>query len=185
MQDQATASLLIQPQLIQAPDCCFYLLNKAYLLRFYYLLLVLAKSFFVMLKVFFAAVLFFGTITAAMAQLSVGYHQSNVPFAAIGYEISDRLMPELRISTDIIINNFSPELVLTYQFLHKPDYELYAGLGYRANTFQGPLLPVGLNIFPFDRKNFGFHVELAPILVIESTTILRGSWGIRYRFGAD
>ncbi|AHM61340.1 hypothetical protein D770_15430 [Flammeovirgaceae bacterium 311] len=138
-----------------------------------------------MKKIFFATILFFGTATASLAQLSVGFHQSNLPFASIGYEINDRLMPELRIGTDVIINNFSPEIVLTYQFLNKPDYELYAGLGYRANTYRGPLLPVGFNFFPFEKKHFGFHLELAPMFVIESTTILRGSWGIRYRFSKD
>ena len=138
-----------------------------------------------MLKFFFATVLFLSTTTAAMAQLSVGYHQSSVPFVSVGYEINGRLMPELRLATDIVINNFSPELVLTYQFLNKQHYEFYAGIGYRENTFRGPLLPVGLNIFPFDRKNFGFHIEVAPIIGIESSTIIRGSWGIRYRFTED
>ncbi|WP_225000153.1 hypothetical protein [Cesiribacter sp. SM1] len=120
-----------------------------------------------------------------MAQLSVGYHQSNLPFVSIGYEINERLMPELRIGTDLVINNFSPELVLTYQFINKPDYEFYAGLGYRDNTFRGPILPVGLNLFPFERKNFGFHLEVAPIIVIEGRSVLRGSFGIRYRFAGE
>lgn len=122
-------------------------------------------------------------LTHASAQLSVGFHQSNLPFFTVGYEINNRLMPELRLATDIDMEeNFSPELVLTYQLLDRESYELYAGLGYRANAFQGPLLPVGLNIFPLEKKAFGFHIELAPILVVESGFILRGSWGIRYRF---
>lgn len=131
----------------------------------------------------FTGLLVLFSLTSSYGQLSVGYHQSNLPFASIGYEISDRLMPELRLSTDVNMDyNFSPELVLTYQLINKPSYEFYAGLGYRTNNFQGPVLPVGFNFFPFENKNFGFHLELAPIVEIEGATILRGSWGIRYRF---
>ncbi len=121
------------------------------------------------------------TVSACFAQLSVGYHQSGLPFASISYEIKGRLVPELRLSTDTYLGeSFSPEFVLTYQFLNKEDYEFYSGLGFRANDFQGVVLPIGFNFFPFEQKKFGFHLELAPI--INDNPILRGSWGIRYRF---
>ena len=90
-------------------------------------------------------------------------------------------MPELRLSTDTYLGDGSlPELVLTYQFLNKEDYEFYGGLGFRASAFQGLVLPVGFNFFPFEKKKFGFHLELAPI--VNDNPVLRGSWGIRYRF---
>ncbi len=57
---------------------------------------------------------------------------------------------------------------------------VYAGIGGRVGNFEGLVIPVGLNIYPFDKKNFGFQIELAPILTEES--LLRGSGGIRYRF---
>jgi hypothetical protein len=42
------------------------------------------------------------------------------------------------------------------------------------------VVPIGVNIYPFSNKNFGFHIELAPIIGWDD--VLRGSWGIRYRF---
>ncbi|EMR02628.1 hypothetical protein [Cesiribacter andamanensis] len=136
-----------------------------------------------MKPLFFCVALLLTASISSFAQLSVGYHQSSLPMLAIGYEIKGRLMPELRLATDIDLEeDFSPELVLSYQVLDKSSYEVYAGLGYRANAFQGPLLPLGLNLYPLERKAFGFHLELAPILVVESGLVLRGSWGIRYRF---
>ena len=41
------------------------------------------------------------------------------------------------------------------------------------------VVPIGLNIYPFSSKAFGFQMELAPII---GDDVLRGSWGIRYRF---
>jgi hypothetical protein len=67
--------------------------------------------------------------------------------------------------------------------LNKPDYELYAGLGYRFGIFSGLVVPIGLNIYPFAKKNFGFHIEVAPILF--DADILRGSLGIRYIFRSE
>ncbi len=46
--------------------------------------------------------------------------------------------------------------------------------------YTGVVIPVGLNIYPFTNKKFGFHIEAAP--VIGEDFILRDSWGIRYRF---
>ena len=139
-----------------------------------------------MKKLIFTAVLLLFSLTACFAQLSVGYHQSNLPFVSLGYEIKSRLMPELRLSTDIDLEeDFSPELVLTYQMINRQDYEFYAGLGYRLNAFEGIVFPIGLNIFPFNQQKFGLHIEAAPVIEIEGLTILRGSWGIRYRFAAD
>lgn len=139
-----------------------------------------------MKKLIFTAVFLLFSLASCYAQLSVGYHQSNLPFVFIGYEIGERLVPELRLSTDIDLEyDFSPELVLTYQFINKQDYEFYAGLGYRVNLFQGVVFPIGLNIFPFNQQRFGLHIEAAPMIEIEGSTILRGSWGIRYRFARE
>jgi|TARA_R100000501_G_C2611334_1_gene105890 hypothetical protein len=114
------------------------------------------------------------------SQLSVGYHQSNLPFINIGYDINERLTPELRLGTDQFISDMSLEAVLNYKFIKKESYDFYAGLGYRVNAFEGLVAPVGLNFYPFNEKKFGFHIEAAPILL--DADILRGSFGIRYRF---
>ena len=75
------------------------------------------------------------------------------------------------------------ETVFTYDIINKPDYELYAGLGYRIGDFYGFVIPVGFNFYPFAKKNFGSHIEIAP--VIFDASILRGSLGIRYVFRAN
>lgn len=113
-------------------------------------------------------------------QLGTDFHQSNLPFIGLSYEIKDRLRPEIRIGIDNYFKDIFAEGILTYDILNNEDYEFYAGLGMRANGFIGLVVPVGINIYPLTTKNFGFHIELAPI--IGESDILRGSWGIRYRF---
>jgi hypothetical protein len=124
----------------------------------------------------------FYLIIPAMAngQIGVDFHFSNLPFFGINYEIIDRIRPELRIGTDTYFDDMSFEGVVTYDILNKTDYELYAGLGGRTNDFAGLVIPLGLNFYPFEEKQFGFQIELAPI--IGESNILRGSLGIRYKF---
>ncbi len=117
---------------------------------------------------------------AIFGQFGINIHQTNLPFVGLNYEIKDKLRPELRIGTDDYFENISMEGIITYDFLNKDDYEFYAGLGIRANAFTGLVIPFGINIYPLATKKFGFHIELAPI--IGDSDILRGSWGIRYRF---
>ncbi len=133
-----------------------------------------------MTRIFFLALFFIPT--ASIAQLGVSFHQSNLPFAGISYEIKDRFRPELRIGTDNFLDYdyVSLELSVMYDILNKDEYEFYAGLGLKSTNFEGLVIPVGINIYPFNTKNFGFHIELSPIL--GDDYVLRGSWGIRYRF---
>ena len=127
------------------------------------------------------AILFFTVLPSlAFAQFGVSFHQSNLPFAAFNYEIKNRLRPELRIGTDNYFEDLSVEGVITYDIVNKEDYEFYAGIGIRAEDFSGVVVPIGLNLYPFTDKQFGFHIELAPL--ISDASILRGSWGIRYKF---
>lgn len=120
------------------------------------------------------------SINTSFAQFGVSVHQSNLPFVGFNYEIADRFLPELRLGIDTHLDNMSVEAVATYQFINNEDLEVYAGLGGRANNVAGLVTPVGAHFFPFPSKNFGFHIELAPI--ISGSPIVRGSWGIRYRF---
>jgi hypothetical protein len=116
----------------------------------------------------------------ANAQLGISYHQSNLPFVGFNYDMKNKLRPEIRLGTDQYFYAMSIEGVLTYDIAKKEDYELYAGLGVRVNGFTGVVIPLGLNFYPLTTKQFGFHIELSPIVGEES--LLRGSWGIRYRF---
>lgn len=130
-------------------------------------------KFIVVLSIFFIS-------NNSFAQIGISYHQSNLPFVGISYEINNRFLPELRIGTDNYIGDTSLELVINYIFKRNETVNIYAGLGGRIGSFEGLVIPVGLNIYPFDQKNFGFQIELAPIL--RETSLLRGSGGIRYRF---
>lgn len=118
--------------------------------------------------------------TIASAQFGVNYHQSNLPFIGINYEIKDRFRPELRLGTDIFIENLTGEVNLMFDAVNRQEFEFYVGLGAKNGDYNGLTIPVGLNMYPFQTKNFGFHIEVTPI--IREATVLRGSWGIRYRF---
>ncbi|MCW3073090.1 MAG: hypothetical protein JWP69_159 [Flaviaesturariibacter sp.] len=118
--------------------------------------------------------------TISFGQLGISFHQSNLPFIGLNYQIKNKIRPELRVGTDNYFDAISVEGIITYDILKKEDYEFYAGLGVRTNDFTGLVIPIGLNVYPLSTKQFGFHIELSPI--VGDDNILRGSWGIRYRF---
>ena len=62
------------------------------------------------------------------------------------------------------------------------EYQFYAGIGGRVMLIPGLVIPVGINIYPFENKRFGFQAELAALISDDTGSVLRGSWGIRYRF---
>jgi len=116
----------------------------------------------------------------AYGQFGVDYNQSSLPFLGVNYEIKDKIRPEMRIGTDNFFNDITLEGIVTYDILNTENHEFYLGLGVRGQLFAGLVVPVGLNFYPFPTKDFGFQIEIAPI--IGNSNILRGSWGIRYRF---
>lgn len=113
------------------------------------------------------------------SQLIGSFHQSNLPFAAVGYEINGKLKPELRFGVDNYVDNISMEATVLYDIVNKEDVELYAGAGLYHLSITAVSIPVGIAVYPFALKNFGFHMEVAPLLGEQN--ILRGSWGIRYK----
>lgn len=104
----------------------------------------------------------------------------------ISYEIKDRIRPELRIGTDVLIENGSLELSMMYDIKDTEAFEIYAGVGGRLIILEGLLIPIGANFYPFAQRQFGFHIEVAPIFLTDdgfgTGEVIRGSWGIRYRF---
>ena len=98
----------------------------------------------------------------------------------LSYELKDRFRPEIRFGTDNYFEDISFEGILTYDIINNDDYEFYGGLGFRTHDFNGLVIPIGFNFYPLTTKEFGFQIELAPI--IGESNILRGSMGIRYRF---
>lgn len=132
------------------------------------------------MKKIYAVVIFLFISTASFAQFGVSFNQSNLPFVGFNYEINNRILPELRIGTDNYFYDTSLELTVSYIFKRNETVNVYAGLGGRTQILKGIVVPVGLNIYPFEEKNFGFQIELSGIL--QEPSLLRGSWGIRYRF---
>jgi len=133
-----------------------------------------------MKKSFLMILLGFTSLTG-FAQIGTSFQFSNLPFWGINYEFIDRIKPELRLSTDAYFENVSVETIVTYDILNKDDYELYAGLGGRFPNLSGFVLPVGMILHPFQKKNFGLNFEVAPVFGGESN-LLRGSVGISYKF---
>ncbi|MHA6250085.1 hypothetical protein ACXYMU_19285 [Pontibacter sp. CAU 1760] len=132
------------------------------------------------MKKIYAVIIFLFISTATYAQFGVSFNQSNLPFAGLNYEINNRFLPELRIGTDNYFRNTSLELTVNYIFKRNETVNVYTGLGGRVQFLEGIVIPLGLNIYPFEEKKFGFQIELAGILA--GSSLLRGSWGIRYRF---
>lgn len=116
------------------------------------------------------------------AQLGVGIHQHNLPFVAFSYEIKDKWVPEIRFGTDNYFLDMGIEAVVNYNIKSTDEIDFYAGVGGRVLLIDGVVIPVGVNIYPFQSKSFGFHMELAGLIPFDDSAILRGTWGIRYRF---
>ena len=133
------------------------------------------------MKNLFLAILFSTTTLSAFAQLGVSYHESSMPFVGINYEYQDKYLGEIRVSSNNYFEELAFEITANYIFLSSDDFDFYGGIGGRTTHFEGLVIPVGLNLYPFENDRFGFHLEAAGLF--GEGAILRGSWGIRYRFG--
>jgi hypothetical protein len=123
----------------------------------------------------------YGTI--AQAQWTTAFHVSNRPFVGVNKQLGKKWLPEFRVDVDNSFEYTGLELVVNHLFIENETYQFYGGFGVRVNYFSGLVIPVGLNIYPFENKNFGFQMEVAG--VIGEVDILRGSTGIRYRFNKN
>lgn len=120
---------------------------------------------------------------AAFSQTTVAFHQSNLPFIGVNHQFGEKFIPEFRVGTDRYLDDMSVELVANYMLKKSDQYEFYAGLGGKAGGGAGLVIPLGLNIYPFEQKDFGFQMEAAGI--VGDLNAFRGSFGIRYRFSKD
>ena len=126
----------------------------------------------------------FGLVsTVSFAQWTVSYHQSNLAFVGVNKQLGEKWLPEFRVGTDNFFSDVSLELVINRVFYKNDRLDVYGGFGGRVQSFEGFVIPAGINIYPFDKKDFGFHIEAAGLVGNES--IFRGSFGIRYRFLKD
>lgn len=120
--------------------------------------------------------------STASAQLGVSYHQSSIPYLGINYELNNQFMAEVRVGANNYFENLAFEFTANYFIVQDPSYDLYGGIGGRTSHFAGLVVPVGINLYPFDNKDFGFHIEAAGMF--GETAAFRADWGIRYRFGS-
>ncbi len=118
----------------------------------------------------------------ALAQFGVSFHQSNLPFIGFNYQIGEKWLPEARVSVDNYFYDLGVEITANYIVKSTEEIDLYTGLGGRLAVLDGIMIPVGINVYPFQKKGFGFHLELAGLIPFQDDPVLRGSWGIRYRF---
>jgi hypothetical protein len=132
----------------------------------------------------FILLAFFGLIsTVSFAQWTLSYHQSNLPFLGVNKQLGERFLPEFRVGTDQYFSDLSLELDANVIIKNTDRFQFYGGLGGRIGDFAGLVIPLGLNIYPFEQKDFGFHIEGAGI--VGELSLFRGSFGIRYRFLKD
>ncbi|WP_042245771.1 hypothetical protein [Jejuia pallidilutea] len=101
---------------------------------------------------------------------------------AIGYEFNENLWGDFRMYSGTNIENFTPEIVLNYNFIKRALYETYIGAGLSLNNINGIVLPVGIGIKPFENlKKLSFNIELTPTYETDlSDLLIRGFIGIRY-----
>lgn len=120
----------------------------------------------------------------SFSQLSVSCYSSSLPKIGLGYNFTDRWWTELRLYSNTMLEDISPELVVCFNLIKKDRHDIYIGAGATVNLFNGPVMPVGVRFTPFEKLGrFSLHIEFEPMLDIENDIILQGSWGLRYKFG--
>ena len=135
---------------------------------------------YIKIKLLLSFLLLFST-KSLFAQFTVNY---NLPsLIGFNYEFNAGFIPEVRIGTNTPIDVSNIEALLNYGFIKKPEYTFYAGIGldYNKNQSSG-LIPIGVNIYPFEKKAFGFQMETGPELSFDGVFRIIGRAGIRYRF---
>lgn len=120
----------------------------------------------------------------SFAQLSVSYYSSSFSKAAVAYNFNGKLWTELRVYSNTLIDDFTPELVLCYNVVNTEKHNVYIGVGANANYYNGLVLPMGVQFTPFEKlNNFSLHIEIQPCYDFEGEIILQSAWGLRYSFG--
>lgn len=99
----------------------------------------------------------------------------------LNYQLGERFIPEYRVALNRLNSFTDMQLKLNYILKQKENYQLYTGLGgYYTNDLAKLGVSGGINIYPFKTKDFGFHMEISALF--DSAGILKGGWGMQYRF---
>ena len=126
-------------------------------------------------------------ILEAQYNIGVSYHQSQNTRVGGFLEIRNKVLFDFRILDFTRIEDTTVEMLGSFKITTAPDHEIYLGIGYGLSPYSdltGVIGAIGINIYPFEQKKLGFHIEVNPIFPEEPEIfgITRASWGIRYRF---
>ena len=120
------------------------------------------------------------SVCSLKAQWGVTYHQSALSYFGVNKQVGKSWLPELRLGTNLFVEDVPVELMINYQWVNKDEYQFYTGISGWANQSDvDVVIPLGFNFFPLENKRFGFHTEIGFFI---SDEVLRGSFGLRYRF---
>ncbi|KXK40658.1 MAG: hypothetical protein J5I52_03325 [Saprospiraceae bacterium] len=136
------------------------------------------------LKCFFLPLFMMGAALSLSAQISGGLYTDKYGVkAAIGYNFTDRLWAEGRVGPVNAINFSYTDLLVHFNYVKRPSYEVYVGAGIQFSDLLPDAFiinPIGLSIRPFTKvRNWSIAFELGSDTEY-GLEVLRGRIGIRY-----
>src|SRR5665647_533128 len=109
----------------------------------------------------------------AFGQLSASYQYSSLNKIGLGYNFSKKVWTELRIYSNTLMNDFTPEIALFYNVSMKDRHEIYVGIGGTYNYFNGVVVPIGLQFRPIENfRRFSIQIEFEPIIDFDRQDII-------------
>tara|TARA_R110001583_G_scaffold123940_1_gene275399 strand:+ start:15978 stop:16397 length:420 start_codon:yes stop_codon:yes gene_type:complete len=134
-----------------------------------------------LIKILFVILLFTLIANKGFSQTSISYYNSSDSKIGLAHNFSEKLWGEARVA--VTFEDFNTDFVLSYNVFEINNYNLYLGLGAQINDDSGLIIPIGVQVAPFEKfKELSLHVELQPIFT-ENDSKLQSSIGLRYTFG--
>jgi hypothetical protein len=134
-----------------------------------------------LLKITFVLLLFTLTANNSFSQTSISYYNSSDSKIGLAHNFTEKLWGEARVA--VTFEDFNNDFVLCYNAFKINNYNLYLGLGAQINDDSGLIVPIGVQVTPFEKfKELSLHVELQTIFT-DKDTKLQSSIGLRYIFG--
>lgn len=134
-----------------------------------------------LLKITFVILLLTLIANKGFSQTSLAYYNSSDSKISLAQNFTEKLWGEVRVA--LTFEDLNTDFVLCYNTFEVSDYNFYLGLGARIRNDSGLIIPIGVQVAPFEKfKELSLHVELQPIFT-DKDTKLQSSIGIRYTFG--
>ncbi len=120
-------------------------------------------------------------ISKAHAQVTTSFFtNASDSKIGLGYNFNDRFWSDFRVYSNNFLKDFTPELLLNYNFLLRDRFEAYVGLGAIVIDEIQPALPVGVALRPFPSvKELSINMEVM-VTPIWNELFLMGFIGLRY-----